>query len=100
MVLLPNVLIATGTLAAVAAGFLGGITGVILMHRIKPFYVRHTMIALLSLAILETVMKMASAKVSEILHIVSIGIILAGLLVFICAIARRLRERRNALPAP
>jgi uncharacterized membrane protein YfcA len=101
LILLPSIPIPTGTLVAIAtAGFLGGITGAVLMHRIKPLYVRYTMLAILSLAFIEITEKIFTARVPETLYAVSVGTVIAGLLAFLYGTGRKLRERRNALPAP
>jgi uncharacterized membrane protein YfcA len=101
LALLPSIPIATGTLVTIAtAGFLGGITGALLMHRIKPLYVRYTMLAILSLAFVEITEKIVTARVPEVLYVASIGAVGAGLLAFLYGAGKKIRERKNALPAP
>ena len=100
LALLPKIPIATGTLVTIAtAGFLGGITGVFFMHRIKPLYVRYTMVAILSLAFVEITEKIVTAKVPGTLHILSIGTVILGLFAFLYGTGKKFKEGK-ALPAP
>jgi len=97
--LLPKIPIAMETLVAIAvAGFLGGITGTLLMHRVKPLYVRYTMLAILSLALVEIVMKILTANVPETLHVLSVGIVVGAFLAFLYGMGRRMARRPS--PAP
>ncbi|ACS33342.1 sulfite exporter TauE/SafE family protein [Thermococcus gammatolerans] len=99
VLLLPKIPIAIETLAAVGtAGFLGGITGSLLMHRIKPLYVRYTMLAILSLALVEIVMKIFEANVPETLHVLSVEAVVGGFLAFLYGMGRRMARRPS--PAP
>ncbi len=98
--LLPQMPMALDTLAVIAtAGFLGGITGALLMHRIKPSYVRYTILAILSLAFVEIAVKIFGAKVPESLYYVSTGAVVVGILVFLYGAVIKLRIGKN-LSAP
>ncbi|MFA4639822.1 sulfite exporter TauE/SafE family protein [Pyrococcus kukulkanii] len=97
--LLPRIPIATETLLTVAtAGFLGGVTGTLLMHRVKPPYVRYTTMALLSLATVEITAKILTANVPETLHILSVGVVVSGFLAFLCGMGRH--RARRPFPSP
>lgn len=98
-IMLPKIPIAMETLVAVGtAGFLGGITGSLLMHRIKPLYVRYTMLAILSLALVEIVKKIFEVNVPETLHVLSVGVVVGGFLAFLYGMGRRMARRPS--PAP
>ena len=98
-IILPKIPIEMETLVAIAvAGFLGGITGTLLMHRVKPLYVRYTMLAILSLALVEIVMKILTANVPETLHVLSVGIVVGAFLAFLYGMGRRMARRPS--PAP
>ena len=97
--LLPRIPIATGTLAAIAtAGFLGGITGTLLMHRVKPLHVRYATMGLLSLATVEIIAKILTANVPETLHVLSVGAVVGAFLAFLYGMGRRMARRPS--PAP
>ncbi len=101
-VMLPSVPIAAGTLiGVVTAGFLGGVTGAFLMHRVKPRHVRYTMLAILALAFVEIFAKIASSagRIPEGLYILSVGLVLAGTLAFLSALAVKLLRGRTKAPA-
>ncbi|MDV3103511.1 sulfite exporter TauE/SafE family protein [Thermococcus waiotapuensis] len=88
-IMLPSVPIETGTLiGVVTAGFLGGITGVFLMHRVKPNYVRYTILAILGLAFIEVLTKIVASagQVSEGLYALSVGTVALGALAFLLAL--------------
>lgn len=84
--MLPTISINMWTLLAVTtAGLLGGITGVLLMHRIKQIYIRYTTIGLLALALVEIFIKIFSQGhfIPENLYYGSVISVVIGLIVFI-----------------
>ncbi|MBP1912158.1 sulfite exporter TauE/SafE family protein [Thermococcus stetteri] len=99
LALLPSIPIATGTLVAIAtAGFLGGVTGAVLMHRIKPLYVRYTMLAILGLAFIEIAAKIFTAEIPKTLYAISVGAVLAGLLGFLYSAGKSSWEGKSSPP--
>ncbi len=85
LILLPSIPLKTMTLVTVAtAGLLGGITGAFLMHRVKPIYVKYTMLGILLVAFTEILIKIVSMKsaVPHGLYIGSIMSVLIGLAAF------------------
>ncbi len=87
--MLPKIPISTHMLLFIAiAGLLGGITGVFLMHRVKPILVRYTMLGILILAFFEILTKIISMGhlVHHTLYIFSILLVLSGIVIFIIAV--------------
>ena len=87
--------------AVVIAGFFGGITGALLMHRINRKYVRYTIIGILILAFVEIVAKMAlmRAQVNYTIWLVSMLIALFALTLFtVFFLKSKKRNRKVALP--
>jgi uncharacterized membrane protein YfcA len=72
-------------LSVATAGLLGGITGALLMHRIKQIYIRYTMIGILALAFVEIFVKIFSQGhfIPKNLYYESVISVAIGLIAFI-----------------
>ncbi len=87
LLLFPKIAIDPNLLIVVAfAGFLGGITGVLLMHRIQRKYVRYTILGILALALVEILVKISLAKAGSLLYWGSILILSIALGIFVFSI--------------
>jgi uncharacterized membrane protein YfcA len=92
-IILPSVAIDFSLLAGVViAGFLGGITGAFLMHRINPKYVRYTMLAILALALFEISFKVVASygRVPSGIYYGSLLSLIVGFALFIYAIIAKI----------